>query len=57
MLSSIRKPNTRFVAGSEDGDARGLHGGGEVHGSAVVPNEDTGLGEDGSALARGQKTA
>ena len=40
MLLSVGEPDARFVARGEDGHARGLHGGGEVHGAAVMTDED-----------------
>ena len=43
VLLSVRKPDAGFVAGGEYRDAGGLDGGGEVHGAAVVSDEDAGL--------------
>ena len=57
MLLAVGEPDARFVARGEDGDAGGLDGGGEVHGAAVVADEDAGLGEDGGAFARGEEAA
>ncbi len=51
MLFAVGEPDTGFVAGREDGDARGLNGCGKVHGSAVVAEEDTGVGKNSGALA------
>src|SRR5882757_5085787 len=51
MLFAVGEPDAWLVAGGEDGDAGGLHGCGEMHGAAVVTDEDWGLGEDGGALA------
>ena len=54
MLFAVGEPDAGLVAGGEDGDAWRLDGGGEVHGAAVMADEDAGVGEDGGALARGQ---
>ncbi len=57
MLLAVGKPDARLVAGGEDGDAWGLDGGGEVHGAAVVADEEAGVAEGGGALARGEEAA
>src|SRR5260370_39386382 len=46
MLFAVGEPYAGLVAGSEDGDARGLHGCCEVHWAAVVSDEDRGMRDD-----------
>jgi len=55
MLFAVGEPDARFVPGGKDGDTRGLHCCGKVHGAAVVSDKDRGLGEDGGALTRCQQ--
>ena len=57
VLVAVGEPHAGFVAGGEDGHAGGLDGGGEVHGAAVVAEEEPGVGEDGGAFARGELAA
>ena len=54
MLTAVGKPDARLVAGGEDGNAWSLDGSGEVHGAAVMTDEDASVGEDSCALARGE---
>ena len=53
---AVGEPDAGQVAGGEDGDAGRLDGGGEVHGAAIVAEEEAGAGEDSGALARGGHT-
>src|SRR5882757_11302378 len=57
MLFAVGKPDSRLVAGGEDGDAGGLDGCGKVHGAAVVTDKDRGLREDGGTFAWRQQAA
>jgi hypothetical protein len=41
---AVREPDARFAARREDADTRGLNSGGEVHGAAIVTEEDVGPG-------------
>jgi len=51
MLLAVGEPDAGDVASGEDGHAGGFDGSGEVHGAAVVADEDTRPGEDGGTLA------
>jgi hypothetical protein len=57
VVGSVGEPDAGQVACGEDGDAGGLDGGGEVHGAAVVAEEEAGAGEDGGTLAGGEVAA
>ena len=53
----VRKPQAGWFAGGEDGDAGGLDGGGEVHGTGIVAEEEAGAFEYGGGLAGGEEAA
>ena len=55
MLFAVREPDSGLVARGEDGDAGGLDGGGEVHGAAVVTDEEMGVADGGGAFTRGEE--
>ena len=57
VLAAVGKPDAGLVAGGEDGDTGGLDGGGEVHGAAVVADEEAGVGEGCGAFAGGEAAA
>ena len=52
VLPPVGKPDARDIAGREDGDAGGLHGGSQVHGTAVVAEKDARRAKT-AALSRG----
>ena len=54
VVGSVGEPLARDVARGEDGDARCVDGGGEVHGPAVVADEEASASEGGGGLARGE---
>ena len=57
VLAAVGEPDAGLVAGGEDGDTGGLDGGGEVHGAAVVADEEAGVGEGCGAFAGGEAAA
>ena len=57
VLGSEGKPDAGQVAGAEDANAGGLHGGSQMRGTGVVAEEDDGALEDGGALSRGEVAA
>jgi hypothetical protein len=57
MLFAVGEPDPRLIASGKDGYTGGLHCCGEMHGAAVVANEQLGLCKDCGTLARRQEAA
>jgi hypothetical protein len=57
VLRAVREPETRGLAGGEDGYAGGSDGRGQMHGAGVVAEEEAGEGEGGGAFAGGELAA
>jgi hypothetical protein len=54
VLFAVGEPDAGLVAGREDGDAGRLYSSCEMHGAAIMAQEDARSGEDCCALAWGQ---
>lgn len=50
---AVGEPLPREVARGEDGDATGADGSGEMHGAAVMADEEASTGKGGGALSWG----